>query len=157
MKKKKVDYVDIANTLAFIVMVILVLLQIFVRFVLHISVPWTEEFARYFLILITFTGGALAVRDRQHLSIFTLFNMVPKKIRYYLNICFDIAIIVFLIALLKGNIIMIQLSWESPTGSTSWMTLGMLYLLVAVSIVIMFIYLIRQLIKDLKKNTHTYK
>lgn len=151
-KKQKKDYLDNINALLFVVMVILVLFQVFARFILHISVPWTEELARYFLILVTFTGGAIAVRDRQHLSIFAIFNRLPKQIRYYLNICFNVAITIFLITVLKGSIKMIQLSWESPTGSISWITLGKLYLIVAIIILIILFFSMKQLIWDFRKK-----
>jgi len=157
MKGKKVDYVDVINILAFVVMVLVVLLQVFVRYVMRISVPWTEELARYLLILITFAGGALAIRDKQHISINAIINKLPKKYYYYLMICFDISIIVFLIAVFKGSIIMIKLAWETPVGSISWFTSGKLYLILAVSIVIMLVYSIKQLIENVKKITNTSK
>ena len=94
MNKRKIDYINIVNTLAFIVMAIVVLLQVIFRYVMRISVPWTEEFARYLLILITFVGGALAIRDKQHIAVTAIIDKLPKKARYYLNKCFNLNIVI---------------------------------------------------------------
>ncbi|MBA7498432.1 hypothetical protein ES704_01169 [subsurface metagenome] len=157
MNKRKVDYVNIITILAFIVMVIVVLLQVIFRYVMRISVPWTEEFARYLLILITFVGGALAVRDKQHIAVTAIIDKLPKKIRYYLNKCFNISIILFLVAVFKGSIIMVNLTWETPVGSISWLSAGKIYLILPISIVIMLGYLIRQLIEDIKNYSNKVK
>jgi len=148
VNKRKVDYVNIITILAFIVMVIVVLLQVIFRYVMRISVPWTEEFARYLLILITFVGGALAVRDKQHIAVTAIIDKLPKKIRYYLNKCFNISIILFLVAVFKGSIIMVNLTWETPVGSISWLSAGKIYLILPVSITMMIIYLLNQLINE---------
>lgn len=148
MNKRKVDYVNIITILAFIVMVIVVLLQVIFRYVMRISVPWTEEFARYLLILITFVGGALAVRDKQHIAVTAIIDKLPKKLRYYLNKCFNISIILFLVAVFKGSIIMVNLTWETPVGSIYWLSTGKIYLILPVSITMMIIYLLNQLINE---------
>lgn len=148
MNKRKVDYVNIITILAFIVMVIVVLLQVIFRYVMRISVPWTEEFARYLLILITFVGGALAIRDKQHIAVTAIINKLPKKAPYYLNKFFNISIILFLITVFRGSILMVKLTWETPVGSIGWLSTGKIYLILPVSITMMIIYLLNQLINE---------
>lgn len=148
MNKRKVDYVNIITILAFIVMVIVVLLQVIFRYVMRISVPWTEEFARYLLILITFVGGALAIRDKQHIAVTAIIDKLPKKAPYYLNKFFNISIILFLITVFRGSIIMVKLTWETPVGSIGWLSTGKIYLILPVSITMMIIYLLNQLINE---------
>jgi len=148
VNKRKVDYVNIVNTLVFIVMAIVILLQVIFRYVMRISVPWTEEFARYLLILITFVGGALAIRDKQHIAVTAILDKLPKKARYYLNKCFNLTIIMFLITVFKGSIIMVKLTWGVPVGSISWLTVGKVYLILPVSMIMMIIYLLYQLVNE---------
>ena len=146
--RRNVDYLNIVNTIIFIVMVTVVLSQVFFRYVLRVSVPWTEEFARYLLIFITFLGGALAVRDKKHISINVIIDRLPKKIFFYLNKFFDLAIIIFLFIVVKGSIIMINLTWETPLGSIRWLTRGKLYLILPISMGIMIICLIYRLANE---------
>ncbi len=157
MNKKKIDWINNIVGLAFVLMVIFVLLQVFVRYVLRISVPWTEDAARYLLILITFFGGALAIRDKQHINITVIIDSLSKKVRYYLNICFNIVIILFLIAVFRGSMIMIELTWGTPVGSIHWLSTGKLYLILAVSVLIMVGYLIRNIIDEIRNYPNKLK
>ena len=51
--------------------------QVFSRYVLQASVPWTEEVARYLLIYLTFVGAAVAVREHTHLRVDFLVVRLP--------------------------------------------------------------------------------
>ena len=54
------------STILFVIMLILVLLQVFTRYVtayVGISFPWTEEFASYLLTITTFLGGPLPLPE----------------------------------------------------------------------------------------------
>jgi len=145
MKRKKIDYIEIINGLFYILMFFVVLLQVFARYVISVSIPWTEEVARYLLILITFIGGALGVRDRMHIGIFVIFDKFNETIRNYFNITFNIFIITFLVIVFKGSLKMLKISWNVQCGSIYWFTLGKMYLILIVSIIIMMIYLLIQL------------
>jgi len=48
---------------------------------------------------------------------------------------------------------MVNLTWETPVGSISWLSAGKIYLILPVSITMMIIYLLNQLInKKFDKN-----
>ena len=55
--------------LMFILILIFGSLQVFGRFVLHSSPPWTEEAMRFCGIYLTFIGSALTVRVDGHVSV----------------------------------------------------------------------------------------
>lgn len=58
--------------LAFVVFV-----QFFTRYVLNDSIGWTEEIARYLLILVTFSGACIAVRRNTHISVEFFYRYLP--------------------------------------------------------------------------------
>jgi C4-dicarboxylate transporter DctQ subunit len=71
---------ELLMTLFLIIMVILVFAQVICRYALHLSIPWTEELARYLMIVGTFFGAALAVQRRIHIQIQIrhLFHLKPR-------------------------------------------------------------------------------
>lgn len=59
----------------------LVFAQFFTRYVLNDSVAWTEEVARYLLIVLVFVGSAGAVRRGTHIRVEALETALPLPAR----------------------------------------------------------------------------
>ncbi|RAH38404.1 TRAP transporter small permease [Halomonas sp. SL1] len=68
------DYVTLA---VFWVLAFDVFLQFFSRYVLGNSLAWTEEMARYLLIVVGFLGGAMAVRKSSHIAVEFFYRYMP--------------------------------------------------------------------------------
>ena len=67
-----------------------VFLQFFTRYVLNDSIGWTEEIARYLLILVTFLGSAIAVRRNTHISVEFFYRYLPKHLARLLSAVVDL-------------------------------------------------------------------
>jgi len=133
-----------------IVMVILVILQVFARYV-RISIPWTEEAARYLLVAVSFFGAAVALREGTHISISTFFERFSEKLRLYLVLGFISAMLAFLIAAFWGSIIIIRGGWTVPTASIPWFKMGYIYLILPTSIFFMGICLLVQMVENARR------
>lgn len=93
-------YMKILLGLIFGIMVLAVFSQVVIRFVLpfvgiYLSVPWTEELARYLMIWSVFIGGALAARHAELLAVDALVFAIPtipgkimKVVAHLLSIAF---------------------------------------------------------------------
>ncbi len=68
---------DVPVLLIFFVLFVIVALQFFTRYVLNDSLGWTEEIARYFLILLGFVGGITCVRKGKHIFLEFAYHMLP--------------------------------------------------------------------------------
>ena len=68
---------DIPVIAIFVVLFFIVALQFFTRYVLNDSLGWTEEIARYFLILLGFVGGITCVRKGKHIFLEFAFHYMP--------------------------------------------------------------------------------
>lgn len=61
------------------VMVVIVFLQVIFRFVIHSSLPWSEEAARYIMVWIAFLGAAIGVRKKSHIGVEALVMILPAR------------------------------------------------------------------------------
>lgn len=77
------------------VMTLLVLYQVFTRYVLNSPAAFTEELVRYFLIWTGFIGAAYAFSTRQHMALTLVRNKLSPKGQKILMTIIDILILVF--------------------------------------------------------------
>ena len=72
----------------FVLLFFTVSLQFFTRYVLNDSLGWTEEVARYLLILLGFLGGILCARTNSHIHLEFLHHWLsPAWLRRVLLFC----------------------------------------------------------------------
>ncbi|MDH4182423.1 MAG: TRAP transporter small permease [Betaproteobacteria bacterium] len=64
--------------------------QFFTRYVLQDSAAWTEEIARYLLIVVTFIGASMAVRRNTHIHVEFVYRYLPAGARRALSTCVDV-------------------------------------------------------------------
>ncbi|MDT8893078.1 TRAP transporter small permease [Halomonas sp. I1] len=86
------DYVTLA---VFWVLALDVFLQFFSRYVLGNSLAWTEEMARYLLIVVGFLGGAMAVRKCSHIAVEFFYRYMPEAMARLTSILVDLVRIAF--------------------------------------------------------------
>jgi TRAP-type C4-dicarboxylate transport system permease small subunit len=66
-----------------------VFLQFFTRYVLNNSLGWTEEIARYLLILVTFVGSVTAMRKGSHIAVEAMLVFLPREARHWTLVAVD--------------------------------------------------------------------
>jgi len=79
---------------------ILVLLQVLFRYVLNESLFWAEEAVRFSMVWSVLLGSALVARDRAHIRIDVVENMLAPVARRRLDLVLDVLMIVFMVILM---------------------------------------------------------
>src|SRR5699024_450239 len=74
---------------------ILVIYQVFSRYVLHDPSDFTQEWIRYLLIWTGFIGAAYAFVTRQHMALIYFREKMPLNKQRFLLVFVDVAILLF--------------------------------------------------------------
>ncbi len=131
--------VDGAAILLLLSMVVVVFAQVFFRYVVKSSPPWTEEFARFNFIWLTFIGAVAVFRRKAHLVIDTLMTILPPRLAKALNPPVQLLISALLLILVYEGIELCQSGWLTR-ASTMNLPLAFIYLSIPVSAVLMLFY-----------------
>ena len=76
-----------------------VFLQFFSRYVLGNSIAWTEEMARYLLIMTGFLGSTMAVRRGSHICVEFFYRYLHPLIARWMSIAVDVTSLLFFAAM----------------------------------------------------------
>ena len=132
--------VEAVATTAFVVMFAAAIGQVVFRYVLHLSVPWTEELARVLFTWSMLLGIAIAIRRNEHINVEVLTIRLPPRGRAALLLLFGILILALLISLARGTLVMIALTWSTYLIALDWLREGWLYVVQLAAIVLMMLY-----------------
>ena len=81
--------VDLPGLIALWGLAIIVFLQFFTRYVLNDSLAWTEEIARYVLILVAFLGAITVTRKGTHIFLEFFYRYLPPVAGKWLSVTME--------------------------------------------------------------------
>ena len=108
--------------------VTIVFVEVIRRFVFGYSSMWGEETARYAFIYLVWLGAAAAIKDRSHIRIDIIFDIIPEKLRPYLYIFGELATLSFAAIALyySAEGVLATIKYETVTSglqiSQAWFT-----------------------------------
>ncbi|WP_010647934.1 TRAP transporter small permease [Oceanobacillus massiliensis] len=107
-------------------------MQVIYRFFLHNPLAWTEELARYCLIVLTFLGAAYAMSLKQHIGIEFIVDKFPATGKKGLQtIAFLICLLFYLLMIVQGlNLADSAMNQLSPVLR---IPMGILYMVIPLS------------------------
>ncbi len=143
------DLFEYCSTFFLVCILVIVILQVFFRYVAQIIVPWTEESARYVCIWMVFMGATAAVAKGAHIRVTFIVDRVPEKIRYIFDLFSLIVVLLFNLITLFGSIQLVQLNWNQQ-AVTFPISIGVLYLSITTSSFFILIFLAIQTVIRLK-------
>ncbi|KUP91510.1 2,3-diketo-L-gulonate TRAP transporter small permease protein YiaM [Tritonibacter horizontis] len=81
--------VDLPGLLTLWGLAVIVFLQFFTRYVLNDSLAWTEEIARYVLILVAFFGAVSVSRKGTHIFLDFFYRYLPPRVGKWLTVSME--------------------------------------------------------------------
>jgi TRAP-type C4-dicarboxylate transport system permease small subunit len=120
-------------------MTIVVVLQVICRYLLGAALTWSEEFARYGLVWITFLGAGIALKRRAHMGVQIIVGMFSPGVRKTVQLFTILGVMGFLlIATLKGmELALFNMKQYSPAIG---LPMGFVYLAIPSGCLVMIIH-----------------
>jgi TRAP-type C4-dicarboxylate transport system permease small subunit len=151
--KRLGDLVESIAGVLLAVVVGIVLIQVFGRYVLQMSLSWPEELARYVLVWLTILGAAAAAASRSQIVVDTLLELVPTSVRRALEV----------LSALAGLVAVGLLVWTSqplitgPAGRSTSPATGIpsfwIYLAIPVGGVLLMLFALAELAEILRRKS----
>jgi len=126
-------------------MTIVVVLQVICRYLLGAALTWSEEFARFGLVWITFLGAGIALKRRAHMGVQAMVELFSPGVRKTVQVFSLLAVVGFLvIATLKGmELALFNMKQYSPALG---LPMGFVYLAIPFGCLVMIIHVAEQLL-----------
>lgn len=134
-----------------VVMIALVTYQVFERYVLHYTPPWSEELAVYLMIWFGIIGIAAGVRRGAHMSLNYFADKMPKLVQRGFTIINYILMLMYTSVLVYEGMNMVELTMSQKSPAIG-LPVGYVYLALPVSAVLMVLFILEALVKELKKG-----
>ena len=135
-----------------VAMTLTVALQVVCRYLLGAALTWSEEFARYGLVWITFLGGSVAVKKGAHMGVEALVTMLSPRLRNIVQLFTLLSVMGFLVvATIKGGqLALFNMKQHSPAMGVP---MGAVYSAIPTGCLIMLIHTSEQLIALWSKSS----
>jgi len=123
------DYIEDGTVLIgialFVIINIIAAFQVFMRFIdLGFSTTWTEEVARYLLVVMVFVGAPYAMRNNDNISIRPLFRLVPATAQKVLITFSNLMIIAFSVLVIHAVDQVLDRTLGVTLATVDWLTVG---------------------------------
>ncbi|MDO4431263.1 MAG: TRAP transporter small permease [Lonepinella koalarum] len=141
-------------------LVISVVWQVFSRYVLNAPSTVTDELARFFFIWVGLIGAAYGVGQKKHLAIDLLLMKLesnPRK-HAFLQLVINLVSLFFIVVIMcyGGGRLVIDTISAGQISPVLGIQMGLVYLALPVSGFFMFVFLLRDLVSDLRQLSVQY-
>lgn len=136
---------------ALLLMAVIVVVQVFCRFVLNDSLSWSEEAARYLQVWITFVGSAVALRRGAHIGVDFVTSFFKGKGKWLSDLFIHLVVAVFCVIVIVAGfqVVMNQMRY-GQTSPALHLAMWKVYLALPIGGILM-------LIEDVAKIVHTIR
>ena len=140
----------------FAVTMVLVIANVFSRYIFNFVFAWTEEVATSCFVYTVFIGAAWCLRTRQHVGVDLLVNRLPEKAREIVHLLTDIVILA-LNCYITYLAVLFMRSSKAKTMPIMKISVNYLYAALLIGFGLMAIYSLVHCIEDVKKMSDARK
>ena len=125
--RRLVDWVEAWTVLLLVLMVLLVCLGVFYRYVLNSSLSWYDEFASFLLVWLTFYGAVVASYRRRHIGFEIVVDRFTPRARKIVELIAESCVLGFQAVLFYHGWLLMQKMGDETTVSLVWVKMRWIY------------------------------
>jgi TRAP-type C4-dicarboxylate transport system permease small subunit len=135
------------------IMVFMVAVEVFMRYVLKNPPMIADEFSAYMLVALSYLGLAVTWRQGGHVRITLLVSRLPVKLAGWLRLVVLIIIFIFMVAITHSAFSMVVYAYEINLRSDTWLTFPLIWpqLTVFIGFLILTLILPADIVKVYRK------
>ena len=125
--RRLVDWLEAWTVLLLVLMVLLVSLGVFYRYVLNSSLSWYDEFASFLLVWLTFYGAVVASYRRRHIGFEIVVDRFMPSTRKFVELIAEFCVLGFQAVLFYHGWLLVQKMGDETTVSLVWVKMRWIY------------------------------
>ena len=125
--RRLVDLVEVWTVLLLVLMVLLVSVGVFFRYVVNSSLSWYDEFASFLLVWMTFYGAVVASYRRRHIGFEVVVDRLMPNTRRIVELIAESCVLGFQAVLLYYGWQLMQKMGDETTVSLVWVKMRWIY------------------------------
>lgn len=103
------------------VMMVLILIEVFMRYVINQPLMVGDEFSAYLLVVLTFLGAAYTWKEKGHVRITAMTSRLPPKVKQWARLITLIFAFTFAVILSQGGCHFMAFSFRFGLSSATWL------------------------------------
>jgi TRAP-type C4-dicarboxylate transport system permease small subunit len=133
-------------------MTVLIVVQIFMRYVVQESLTWSEELARYIFVWATYLGVAYGVKKNAHICVEAATMYLPERIKAGVYLLAQFVFLLFAALVVKeGFVLSMKIFKFGQSSAALGMPMGVIYLAPTVGFALVFIRLIQNIVAGFRR------
>jgi TRAP-type C4-dicarboxylate transport system permease small subunit len=146
LKGVAANALEIATAAMLVAICVIVFVNVFFRYFLHIGLGWTEELARYLQVWMTFLGATVAVKRWAHFQLTIVDQLTPRALRRFTRLFAILVVMTLAAIMIKHGIDITRVTWNQASPVLQW-RIGYLYLMAPVCGVLTEFFALQHLVR----------
>ena len=142
---------EIALIVILSAMAVVVFLQVLFRYVLHLPLFWTEEFARYCLVWASLLGAAVALKRQEHIAVTFFLERFPRRTTGLITTVARLSVTLILGVMTWGGVKLVLLT-SAQISPALRIPMAIPYLALPIGSAVMLFHMISFLMEGTKKT-----
>ena len=125
--RRLIDLIEWWAVLLLVLMVVVVCLGVFFRYVLNAALVWYDEFASYILVWLTFYGAVVASYRRRHIGFEMVVSKFQPKTRRIFDFTGECFVLLFQLVLFYYGWLLVDRMGDGSAITLTWVKMGWVY------------------------------